>query len=225
MRNCAASSAKLFLALLVGIVGSNANALSLDARIGGVFTDSTLSTVAPGATVNAEGDVYNYAMSVGEFIRVDILISNPEEDLIEAIAASLTYQGEDLDYIGANVPGSILQESGFGAPGLNNIGTGVIKANTPNPPGASGDVWVQAIAYGVAGGVSGPGPDTVSLLFEVTGAANSGFADFTLGFTTGDFVSGASATFSSAVVTIMPEPSAMLLIGLGLAGLSIRGRG
>ena len=217
------------IAAMFVLGASNASALAIDATIAGIFTDSSLATPVAGLVIDAEGNAAA-TLAAGQAILVNVNVDNTLGEAIETIGASITFQGNLTQFVGGIIPGSILQEAGFGGASLSNIGSGAIKGNTPNPQGAAGDVWLQALAYGAAGGVNGTGTQTadIQLLFIVTGAAGSDQVDIVIGFTTGDVITapgGAAVptTFSGAVVNV-PEPGTALLMGLGLAGLAGAGR-
>lgn len=208
-------------ALMVG--ASNAKALRIDATIGGIFTDSTLSTPIAGVVIDGNGNA-TATLSAGQVILVNVHIDNTAGEAILVIGASITFQGDQTNFIGAIVPNSILQEAGAGGASLENIGTGQIK---PGSPGFPGDVWLQAVAYGVAGGVDGSGTQTADLrmFFTVTGASGDDTILFDLGLTPGDGGTLAPdgevvpTTYSGAVVNV-PEPGTVLLVALGLLGLA-----
>jgi hypothetical protein len=159
-----------------------------------------------------------------------VLVDNTGGESLETIGASIVFQGDQTQFVGGIIPGSILQEAGFGGSSLANIGSGAIKGNSPNAQGVAGDVWLQALAYGSAGGVDGTGTQTadIQLLFIVTGGTGSSQILFSLGFTAGDVITApggalVATSFSDAVVNV-PEPGTALLMGLGLAGLAAVGR-
>jgi len=216
-------------AALVVFGAASASALALDATIGGIFTDSGLGTPIASVVIDGEGNA-TADLAAGNAVLININVDNSAGDAIEALFASLTIQGDQTNFLGPNAPGSILAEAGFGGGSLANIGTGAVKVNTPNAPGAAGDVWIQALAYGTAGGVDGSGTTTanISLLFIVSGASGGDFVGFDLGTSLGDAITapgGASVatTFSGATINV-PEPGTALLMGLGLAGLAGAGR-
>ena len=219
----------LMTAALVVFGAASANALAIDATIAGIFTDSSLSTPIGDLVIDGEGNATG-TLAAGQAILVNVLIDNTGAEAIEAIGASITFQGNQSDFFGGIIPGSILQEGGFGGASLSNIGSGAIKVNSPNLPGAAGDVWLQALAYATTGGVDGSGTQTadIQLLFIVSGASGSDLVSFVMGFTAGDAIAAPGGadiptTFSSAAVNI-PEPGTALLMGLGLAGLAGAGR-
>jgi len=216
-------------AALVVFGAASASALALDATIGGIFTDSGLGTPIASVVIDGEGNA-TADLAAGNAVLININVDNSGADAIEAIFASLTIQGDQTNFLGPNAPGSILTEAGFGGGSLANIGTGAVKVNTPNAPGVAGDVWLQALAYGTAGGVNGTGTTTanISLLFIVSGASGGDFVGFDLGTTLGDAITapggGAVATTFSGATINVPEPGTALLMGLGLAGLAGAGR-
>ncbi|MFP6656525.1 MAG: PEP-CTERM sorting domain-containing protein [Myxococcota bacterium] len=216
-------------AALVVFGASSASALALNATIGGIFTDSSLSTAVAGVVIDGDGNA-TATLAAGQAVLVNINVDNNSAEAIEAIFATLTIQGDQTNFLGPNAPGSILEEAGFGGGSLANIGTGMVKVNTPNAPGAAADVWIQALAYGTAGGVDGSGDTTadISLLFIVSGASGGDLVEFLLGVTSGDAITapggaGVATTFSGATINV-PEPGTALLMGLGLLGLAGAGR-
>jgi len=209
----------------------SASALALNATIAGIFTDSSLSTAVAGVVIDGDGNA-TATLAAGQAVLVNINVDNSGADAIEALFASVIIQGDQTNFLGPNAPASILAESGFGASALSNVGTGAVKFNTPNAPGVAGDVWVQALAYAMAGGVDGSGTTSadISLLFIVSGASGGDFVAFDLGSTTGDAITapgGASVatTFSGATINV-PEPGsfALALTSLGTVGLITRVR-
>jgi hypothetical protein len=55
---------------LLVLATSTASSLSIDARIGGIFTDTTFTTPVAGGAPNAAGDVYNFAVQTGQGVLV-----------------------------------------------------------------------------------------------------------------------------------------------------------
>ena len=210
---------------------SSASSLDIDATIAGIFTNSSLSTPIADLVIDAEGNATG-TLAAGQAILVNVLIDNTLGEAIEAIGASITFQGDQTDFAGGIIPGSILQEAGFGGASLSNIGSGAIKVNSPNLPGEAGDVWLQALAYATVGGIDGTGTQTadIQLLFIVSGASGSDFVDFVMGFTAGDAIAAPGGadiptTFSDATVNA-PEPGSFVLAlaSLGTIGLIRRVR-
>lgn len=211
---------------LLALVASTASALTLDARIGGIFEDALMTTPVVGVTVSPDGNVYGHQAASGEFVLLTIDVANPEGDFIQTLFATMIFQGDKVESLGGNIPSAILQEPGFGGNALANINSGDIKGNSPNLPGQAGDVWMQAVSYASLGGSTATGPDTISLLFQVTGVSVSTALEFDMGLTQGDSITfPSSTTFSGALITPMPEPTTAILIGLGLTGLAASGRG
>jgi hypothetical protein len=219
-----------FTAALVVLGTTSASALTIDATIAGIFTNSGLGTPVGDLVIDGSGDA-TATLAVGNAILVNVNIDNTGGESLETIGATITFQGDQTQFVGGIIPGSILQEAGFGGGSLSNLGS-AIKGNSPNPQGVAGDVWQQALAYGSAGGVNGTGTQTadIQLLFIVTGAVGSPEVVFDLGFTAGDVITAPGGalvptTFSGAVVNV-PEPSsfALALASLGMVGLITRVR-
>lgn len=215
------------------LLASNASALDLDATIAGIFTDSSLGTPIASVVIDGEGNA-TADLAAGNAVLININVNNSGADAIEALFATLTIQGDQTNFLGPNAPGSILTEAGFGGGSLGNIGTGAVKVNTPNAPGVAGDVWIQALAYGTAGGVDGSGTTSadISLLFIVSGASGGDSVSFDLGITVGDTITApgggsvaSGVTFSGATINV-PEPGsfALALASLGTVGLITRVR-
>jgi hypothetical protein len=148
----------LITAALLMLGSSTASSLSIDARIGGVFEDTTFATPAAGAVIAGSGNVYNYAAQSGQGVFVTIDIANPSADLISGIFVSMVVQSDELILIGANASAEILAGGTiFNPTSLNDIGSGRIKSNGPGPPG---EVWIQAVAYGSGSSSNGTGPES-----------------------------------------------------------------
>jgi len=212
----------LITASLLVLGTSTASALTIDARIAGVFTDTTFTTPVAGAAPNAGGDVYNFAVQTGQGVVVEIDIANPEADLLSAIFVSMIVQSEHVGLLGAIASPEILTGGTFLNPtSLVDINSGSLKSNAPGPPG---EVWIQAVSYADVHGSNETGPEVaaVQLFFEVlSGGEQEGMLLFDLQLTDGDVIEFAnSTTFSGALITVMPEPGTALLLGLGLLGLA-----
>jgi hypothetical protein len=217
----------LITATLVVFGSFSASALSLDANIGGIFTDSSLSTLIPSFVDTGDGNA-TADLTGGGFVLVNITVENAPADAVAAIFATLTFQGQQTLYVGGNIPGSILTEAGFGGSSLGDVGTGGIKGNSPNQQGEAGDVWQQGMGYAKQVGTTGTGPDTISLLYMITGATGNDFVGYVMGLTAGDAIADINqdpiaTSFDSAFINV-PEPGTALLMGLGLAGLAGAGR-
>jgi hypothetical protein len=215
----------ILCAAVFAFCASNAAALDLTANIAGVFTDSTFITLVPDFVDNGDGTAAA-SLAAGQAILVTIDVSNAPADFITGIFATLTVQGDQLNLLGAApVPSILAGGSVFAPTSLGNIGSGAVKGNSPNAFGTAGDVWVQALAYGAAGGTIGAGPDiaAVQLFFVVTGASGGDQVDFNFGLTAGDAITAPSTTFNGAVINV-PEPGALALsfTSLGTVGLLAR---
>ena len=216
-------------AMIVVLSTSAASALDLNANIGGIYTDSTLTTLIPSYVDLGDGNA-TADLTGGGFVLVEIIVENAPQTAIAAIFASLTFQGDQTFFVGGNIPGSILTEPGFGGAALGNVGTGGIKGNTPNLQGEAGDVWQQGVGYALQAGSTGTGPDTIGLLYEITGATGGDTVQYLMGLTAGDAIAdtdqqNVSTNFDSAVINA-PEPGsfALALASLGTVGLVARVR-
>ncbi len=213
---------------------SSVSALSLDANIAGIFTDTTFTTLVAGSTLDPSGDVAGADLRVGQGILVTIEIANPQAEAIGGIFATLTVAGDQLNQIDAIVASSILAGGTASVPtSLSNLNSGDVKANSPGQFGAPGDVWIQAVSYGsIPPGTTGTGPDiaAVQLFFEILDPTGVAQLDFILGLTDGDAifddagVTLSDVTFSGAAIILTPEPGTALLLSLGLVGLATAGR-
>jgi hypothetical protein len=206
-----------------------ASALRLDANVLGVFTDSTLATSVAGVTIDPDGDAATAPLTAGHLILIEIEVSNPAAETIQAIFATLVVQGDQISHLlGTLVPPTMLKGPGPSDQSLVNISSGAVREG-PSHYGAPGDVWVQAPAYALQAGANGTGPDAIQILFVVAeGLAIGDFVTFEMRLEDGDVIFGPagsiSTTFSSTVIQVIPQPGTALLMGLGLIGLSARQR-
>ena len=100
------------------------------------------------------------------------------------------------------------------------------KPDSPRSQNLGTEQWIQALIHSIPGGTTGPGPDVATLLgFTVQDVDAADRIDFVIALKGSDQVTSprlrpfaGDLTFSSAVINV-PEPSAALLLGIGLAGM------
>jgi hypothetical protein len=208
-------------AMIVVFSTSAASALTLNANIDGVFTDSTFSTLVSDYTPDGAGNA-TATLAAGNGVVVTIDVANPDAEAITAIFASLTVQGQQVSaLLGTILPTTMLKGDGLFGKSLADVGTGGIKGNSPNQLGGSGDVWIQGIGYALQEGTDGTGPDTIELFFVLGGVGANEQVAFVMGLTAGDAIADPSSIgFDSAAINA-PEPGsfALALASLGTVGL------
>jgi hypothetical protein len=216
------------LMLLATLPASTAGALDVD------FNIATIETALPPGggdeladlVIDANGDATTNMLAPGNLIALEVVISNPNNEFLTGIFTSLVFDGTVLDFVGSEgVPAQILAGgTTFNELALGDVGTGEIKVNSPNPDDGTGEVWLQATAFGSGGGTDGAGPDSYNLYFVLRpGVSGSSAILFEQALTPGDATDAPTLTLQSAYIQI-PEPGTALLVGLGLIGLGAAGR-
>lgn len=110
----------LTTAALLGFGSFSASALSLDATILDIFTDSSLATSVPNLVIDAEGNA-TADLAAGNVVLLGVTVANPEADLITAIFATTTVEGSQFAFsLGALLPTTMLQSPGGGT-SLENL--------------------------------------------------------------------------------------------------------
>jgi hypothetical protein len=211
-----------------------AAALTLDANVLGIYTDSSFATPLPGVTISPDGDVATAPLAAGQGVLIGIEVSNPAAETITAIFATLFVRDDQIANVFSLSQPDILKGPDPSDQALTDINaTGTIQFigqrsdldpfNQVHQIGTSGPVylWVQAVAHVNAAGAFGTGPDTllIPVILGDVGAADQ--IAFDMALAPWDAIEGpSSVTFIDAVINPIPEPGTALLMGLGLFGLT-----
>jgi hypothetical protein len=139
------TSSQLLVATSLAIIclfGSlPASALRLDANVLGVFTDSTLAASVAGVTIDPDGDAATAPLTAGHLILIEIEVSNPAAETIQAIFATLVVQGDQIaDSAGTLVPPTMLKGPGPSDQSLVNVNSGDVKEGPTNNFGDPGEI-------------------------------------------------------------------------------------
>ena len=214
----------LITATLVVFGSFSASALSLNANVFGIFTDSSFSTPVADAVIDGEGNA-TATLSPGNGVIISIDVANPNADTMTTMFSTLTVNGAQVAAVlGASLPPTMLKGPGFLDKAMSDVGTGGIKGNTPAQPGEAGELWIQGTGYALEAGAIGTGPDQILLLIVLGDVGGNDFVPFVMGVTSGDSIlTPSTLTFDGATINV-PEPGTALLMGLGLAGLAGAGR-
>jgi hypothetical protein len=214
----------LITATLVVFGSFSASALSLNANIFGIFTDSSFGTPVADAVIDAEGNA-TATLAAGQGVIISIDVANPDADTMTTMFSTLTADGAQIAAVlGASLPPTMLKGPAFLDKAMSDVGTGGVKGNTPSFPGTAGELWIQGTGYALQAGATGTGVDQILILLVLGDVAGNEFVNFAMGETSGDSIlSPSTLTFDGATINV-PEPGTALLMGLGLAGLAGAGR-
>lgn len=194
------ASASLILGAVIG-----ASLLPTQARAIAIFFDP--------ASLDA------FAFGIGDQITLDLRLDTEGETDLELVAVSVQVDPNVLSFAGGTAPAQILFDPDT-LLGLARLSQPSVSAFDPR--GA-----VRAASFGAAqpSGVASSDQLLATLTFDVVGVGSPTMSAF---FGQGDdmIVNGLSVkdsvTLGSLVIT--PEPGAALLLGLGLAGLTVSRR-
>lgn len=192
------------------------------------------------------------ALSNGDIVTFDLVLENASNANVFGLGIGITgfdvgndgnVNNDNLRLNGGAVAASIFE--GTSTAGLDNIRSGPTLIGRPAPffdpsriqlfegaalVGVSGN---GSLDTGVGGGTIGSGDVHFRVAFRATTSlTGSTGPSYTLKFGIGEFgnsaigAGGADLPFDNASYTlsVIPEPGTALLMGLGLAGLALRGR-
>lgn len=200
-----------------------AAALTLDANVLGIYTDSSFATLLPGVTISPDGDVATAPLAAGQGVLIGIEVSNPAAETITAIFATLFVRDDQIASVWGMSQPDILKGPDPSDQALTDInGTGRVEFIGQRAFGGPVYVWVQAVSHVNTAGAFGTGPGTLLIPFILGDVGAADQVAFDMGQASWDPIEGpSSTTFIGAVINPIPEPGAALLMGLGLAALAM----